>query len=222
MPHDHAIRIEVALEGVDGVRDQIDGDERARTVVHGDVLVGGGHGIDAVHAGFLPNLARRGEHDGRDERIRVDGVLAIFRLAVLGADDDDEPHVGRRVKGFGRPGENRFAEHLEHLLAPGLPKRSPCPPATMTAAVEAPLDTRPSSDTLDASKVLIWWTNSSTSAGVSAAGPVAGSASSAVSSWGVCCMAFVLPKVLFMLPARLLPAGKAARFLGRGRRGRFA
>ena len=66
---------------------------------------------------FLARGACRGNDDGRDERERVDRALEVFLLAILGADDDDEPDIPNCIERLCRPGENGLAGDFDKLLA---------------------------------------------------------------------------------------------------------
>ena len=117
VPHDDAVAIDVALAGVDGVQDELGRNERTRAVVQDDVVVLVGDVLEAGERRLLTRRTRGRDHDGRDERERVDRAVEVFLLAVLGAHDDDEPHVAHSVERLCRPGENGLARNLDELLA---------------------------------------------------------------------------------------------------------
>ena len=117
VPHDDAIAIDVALAGVDGVQDELGGNERACAVVQDDVIVLVGDVLEAGERRLLTRRTRGRDHNGRNERERVDCAVEIFLLAVLGAHDDDEPHVAHGVERLCRPGENGLPGDFDELLA---------------------------------------------------------------------------------------------------------
>ena len=126
MCHNGAVGIEVALHHVDGVLDEIRRHERSGAIVQHHVLVLVAHHLEPRKRRLLTNGPRGREHHGRDEGKRVDGAGQVLVHTLLGAHDDDEPHIAYRVEGLGRPREDGLAGNLHQLLATFFAEALPC------------------------------------------------------------------------------------------------
>ena len=112
-----AIGVERAFERVDGMRDELRGDERTGAIVQHHVLIFLRRVFQARERAFLTRGTRRSHRDRRHKRIRVNGATAIFGNALFGAHHHDFAHIFNRIERRNRPGEHGASGNLNELLA---------------------------------------------------------------------------------------------------------
>ena len=112
-----AIGVERTLQRVDGMRDELRGDERTGAIVQHHVLIFFRRVFQARKRAFLARGTRRSHRDRRHKRIRVNGATAIFGNAFFGTHHHDFAHIFNRIERRNRPGEHGASRDLNELLA---------------------------------------------------------------------------------------------------------
>ena len=116
------------LERVDGRVYGLRQDQGTRGIVHQDDIAVPRNRRQAVARGVLPLGTRRGELDGRRERIRIDGDAAHLIHLRGRAHHDDAAHAGRIVKRLERPRDEGLPGDVDQQFATRVAEARPGTP----------------------------------------------------------------------------------------------